>query len=94
MPSAVAYLTEDPNPDVSFRFRLGDRVVSTLDTAMAGVIVWGDPATHRVADPTRTSTRLSSRTAAIFSPRTRRSSYLRTPHTESGICSLDMLMLL
>lgn len=41
MPSAVAYLTEDPNPEVPFRFRLGDRVVSTLDTAMAGVIVWG-----------------------------------------------------
>jgi hypothetical protein len=41
MASAVAYLTESPHPDVPFRFRLGDRVVSTLDTAMAGVIVWG-----------------------------------------------------
>ena len=41
MASSVAFLTEDLNPDVPFRFRLGDRVVSTLDTSMSGAIVWG-----------------------------------------------------
>ena len=41
MASVVAYLNKDPDPDAPFGFRLGDRVVSTLDPAMAGVIVWG-----------------------------------------------------
>ena len=41
MASVVAYLTKDPDPAAPFRFRLGDRVISTLDTAMSGVIVWG-----------------------------------------------------
>ena len=41
MASVVAYLTKDPDPAAAFRFRLGDRVISTLDTAMSGVIVRG-----------------------------------------------------
>jgi hypothetical protein len=41
MASVVAYLTNDRDPAAPFRFRLGDRVISTLDTAMFGVIVRG-----------------------------------------------------
>jgi hypothetical protein len=40
MAEAVAYLS-DNNPDAHFRFRLGDRVVSTLDSSASGVIVSG-----------------------------------------------------
>jgi|RhiMetdeSRZDD1v2_1073273.scaffolds.fasta_scaffold507998_4 hypothetical protein len=40
MAEAVAYLSDNPGPQVPFRFRLGDRVVSTLNGDV-GVIVWG-----------------------------------------------------
>jgi hypothetical protein len=42
MATAVAYLDQNPGSEVPFRFRLGDRVVSTTDSAsLPGVIVWG-----------------------------------------------------
>lgn len=42
MATAVAYLDQNPGAEVPFRFRLGDRVVSTTDSAsLPGVIVWG-----------------------------------------------------
>jgi hypothetical protein len=41
MAEAVAYLSDNPGPSVPFRFRLGDRVISTLDRSSSGVIVWG-----------------------------------------------------
>jgi hypothetical protein len=42
MATAVAYLDQNPGPEVPFRFRLGDRVVSTTDSAsLPGVIAWG-----------------------------------------------------
>ena len=40
--TAVAYLDQNPGPEVPFRFRLGDRVVSTTASAsLSGEIVWG-----------------------------------------------------
>jgi hypothetical protein len=41
MATAVAYLADNPSPAVPFRYRLGDRVVSTLQPSNVGVIVWG-----------------------------------------------------
>lgn len=41
MATAVAYLSQNPDPTIPFRFRLGDSVVSTLDPTSSGVIVWG-----------------------------------------------------
>ena len=88
MASAVAYLTEYPNSDVPFRFRLADRVISTLDTAMSGVIVWGRFRYTPGGGPYENIYEAELPDGRQFSPRTRRSSYLRTPHTEGGICVL------
>jgi hypothetical protein len=42
MATALAYLDQNPGPEVPFRFRRGDRVVSTTDSAsLSGEIVWG-----------------------------------------------------
>ena len=43
MATTVVYLSQNPGAEVPFRFRLGNRVVSTISASpsLTGVVVWG-----------------------------------------------------
>ena len=86
MASVVAYLTKDPDPAAPFRFRLGDRVISTLDTAMSGVIVWGRSRYTPGGGLYENIYEVELPDDRHFLAKDMEIELLRTPHTEGGIC--------